>query len=150
MSKALTVLKVFFSLVSINSTQDPPLTRVERVYVGQAFRISFLEYFEDVIKGDQKELQFEMNINNNWMKFDDRPEKIEVYGFPLKGNAHNFDYNIKVKNSTEALLHEITLKLLVGENGFRDALNFTDKYSHEVILKTGIEFNYHRFMTRVD
>lgn len=150
MSKALTVLKVFFSLVSINSTQDPPLTRVERVYVGQAFRISFLEYFEDVIKGDQNELQFEMNINNNWMKFDNRPEKIEVYGFPLKGNAHNFDYNIKVKNSTEALLHEITLKLLVGENGFRDALNFTDKYSHEVILKTGIEFNYHRFMTRVD
>lgn len=150
MSKALTVLKVFFSLVSINSTQDPPLTRVERVYVGQAFRISFLEDFEDVIKGNQNELQFEMNINNNWMKFDNRPEKIEVYGFPLPGNAHNFDYNIKVKNSTEALLHEITLKLLVGENGFKDARNFTDKYSHEVILKTGIEFNYHRFMTRVD
>ena len=155
MSKALTVLKVFFSLLSINSTESPPSTRVARAYVGQAFRISIREDLSDVIKSDITNHRFAIKTINNtdinamsWIQFNSK--KLEVYGFPLPGNAHTFHYKITVRNNTEALLQEIMFKLWVRANGFEEDNNYTVKYSHELILRTGRHFRYHEFMTRVN
>lgn len=164
MSKALTVLKVFFSLVSINSTETPSsnsssstgqssstlaTTRITPkafqglAYVGQAFRIPIPKETIDAVNGEITKLAMKTSNYGNirgtsWVQFDVKSR--EVYGFPLPGNVGIFFYKILVSDVTGALLDEIILELLVKANGF--------EYSHELILTTGT--NFHRFMTKVE
>lgn len=166
MSKALAVLKVFFSLVSINSTESPSsvlstgstsrstLARVtpqpsfsSTAYVGQAFRIPIPHDTLDAVSSeDITNLRFKMKTFHygdigslSWVQFDAR--KREVYGFPMLGNAGRFFYKIILNDIiTGALVNEIIFALRVEENGFQ--------YSHELILNTGINFN--QFMTMVN
>ncbi|XP_078369536.1 uncharacterized protein LOC144653420 [Oculina patagonica] len=166
MSKALTVLKVFFSLVSINSTETPssistsstgpsrstlattkvaPKSFQGTAHVGQAFRIPIPQETIDAVNGDTANLRFTMKTSNygkirssSWVQFD--MKRREVYGFPLPGNAGTFFYKILVNNITGSLVDEILLRLLVKANGFA--------YSHELILTTGT--NVQQFMTKVN
>ena len=163
MSKALTVLKVFFSLVSINSTETPssistsstgpsrstlattkgaPKIFHGTAYVGRAFRIPIPKRTLDAVNGDI----FTMKTFNNgsirstsWVQFDTKRQ--EVYGFPLPGNAGAFFYKIFVTSFTGALVDEILFQLLVKANGF--------EYSHELVLTTP-GTNFQQFMTRVN
>ena len=170
MSKALAVLKVFFSLVSINSTESPSsvssttsgVTRStltptklipslkEVVYVGRAFRIPITqESYTDVINWDKTKPRFAMKTSNNgdirpssWIQFDNI--KREVYGFPLPGNVGRYYFKILISNNTGALILQIKFELQVQPK----ANEF--EYSHEVILKTGTKFLYNQFMTSVE
>ena len=166
MSKALTVLKVFFSLVSINSTETPssvsssstvpsrstlattkltPIVFQGTAYVGQAFRTPIPQETINAVSGKIKKPRFTMKTSNNgkilqtsWVQFDVKSR--EFYGFPLPGNVGLFFYKIAVDSVEGDLEGEIILKLHVKENGF--------EYSHELILTTGT--NFHRFMTNVE
>ena len=163
MSKALTVLKVFFSLVSINSTENPSSvspssTRPSRsavattkftanvfqgsAYVGQAFRIPIPQATVDAVNGKIKNPRFTMKTSNygrilqtSWIQFDAKSR--EVYGFPLPGNVGKFSYKI-VDDNVKG--DEIIFEIRVKKHGF--------EYSHELILTTGT--NFHRFMTNVE
>ena len=167
MSKALTVLKVFFSLVSMNSTETPssvsststgpsrstlattklaPIVFLGTAYVGQAFRIPIPQETINAVKGKIENVRLTMKTSNNgkilrtsWVHFDVKSR--ELYGFPLPGNVGIFLYKIKIYDSVKGdFKGEIILKLRVKENGF--------EYSHELILTTGT--NFHRFMTNVE
>ena len=166
MSKALTVLKLFFSLVSINSTETPssistsstgpshstlattkvaPKSFQGTAYVGQAFRIPIPKDTIDAVNGDIANLRLTMKTSNygsirstSWIQFDTK--RREFYGFPLPGNVGTFFYKILVNNITGAFVDEILLRLLVKANGF--------EYSHELILTTGT--NFQQFMTMVN
>ena len=166
MSKALAVLKLFFSLISVNSTESPSsvsnstsgVTRSAlsptsftlptffklepTVTVGRPFRISITQD----LKSDISEFSFEMKTyhygdirTSSWIQFDKRTR--EVYGFPLPGNAGRFFYKFIVSNSTRSSLLAITFELRVRANGF--------EYSHEVDFKMGTKFNYLKFMTNL-
>ena len=166
MSKALKVLKLFFSLVSINSTESPssvnnstsgvtrtPTTITQQnsfkgdATVGIPFRISIpQDTLTSLLRGDITRFGFTMKTNysgdispSSWIQFD--RGKREVYGFPLPGNAGTFKFRIIVRNSTGASLHEIRFELRV------QALVFNS--SHELTLKTGAKFMYINFMTSV-
>ncbi len=157
---------MFFSLVSINSTETPssistsstgpsrstlattkvaPKSFQGTAHVGQAFRIPIPQETIDAVNGDTANLRFTMKTSNygkirssSWVQFD--MKRREVYGFPLPGNAGTFFYKILVNNITGSLVDEILLRLLVKANGFA--------YSHELILTTGT--NVQQFMTKVN
>lgn len=166
MSKALAVLKLFFSLVSINSTESPssvnnstsgvtptPTTVIQQysfkgdATVGRPFRIPIpQDTLSSLLRGDISRFRFTMKTNysgdispSSWVQFDRR--KREVYGFPLPGNTGTFKFRIIVSNSAGASLHEIRFELRV------QAVVFDS--SHEVTLKTGAKFMYINFMTSV-
>lgn len=166
MSKALTVLKVFFSLVSINSTEKPssvsssstgpsrstlattkltPNVFQGTAHVGRAFRIPIPQQTIDAVNGEIKNPRFTMTTSNNgkilqtsWVQFDAKSR--EVYGFPLPGNVGTFTYKVVVDSVKGDLKYEIIFKLRVKEDGI--------EYSHELILTTGT--NFQRFMTNVE
>lgn len=157
---------MFFSLVSINSTETPssistsstgpsrstlattkvaPKSFQGTAYVGQAFRIPISQETIDAVSGDTANLRFTMKTSNyggirstSWVQFDIK--RREVYGFPLPGNVGTFFYKILVNNIAGSLVDEILLRLLVKANGF--------EYSHELILTTDI--NVQQFMTMVN
>ena len=164
MSKALTVLKVFFSLVSINSTENPSSASssftgpssstlattkfyLGTTHVGRAFRIPIPnKETTDVVNGTKiKNPRITMKTSNNgkilqtsWIQFDARSRA--VYGFPLPGNVGNFSFKILVDSIKGDLKREIILELRVKEYSFH--------YSHELILTTGT--NFQRFMTNAN
>ena len=156
MSKALTVLKVFFSLVSINSTENPssvssrstspsrstlattkstPIVFQATVHVGRAFRIPIP--YSGKIKNPPSTMRTSNNgkiSQTSWVHFDAKSR--EVYGFPLPGNLGTFSYKIDV----DSVKGDLNLKLRVKE--------YDSEYSHELILTTGT--NFHQFMTNVE
>lgn len=167
MSKALTVLKVFFSLVSINSTENPssvsprstspsrstvastkltPTVFQGSAHVGQTFRIPIPQETVDAVNCEIKHPPFTMKTSNNgkilqnsWIQFDVKSR--EVYGFPLPGNVGKFSYKIVVDRVKGDLnCSEIIFELRVKK--------YSSQYSHELILTTGT--NYHRFMTNLE
>lgn len=172
MSKALAVLKVFFSLVSINSTESPS-TSVSRstsgvtgttrlipttlrpkpsllkgeAIVGQPFRIPVTEDLSSFLHGDITKFEFKMKTIYNGSIgpkswVQFNSKTREVYGFPLPRNAGIFPYIIKVSNRTNALLLKSKFQLSVKAKGFET--------SHEVSLTTGTKFPYIEFMTSVN
>ena len=161
MSKALGVLKLFFSLVSINST-EPLLTRnisernqsapqvanpLDRsiVYIGQAFRIPIPENtFYDAEDGNTKKLTLVMTTShgeaippNSWIRFDSK--KLQVYGFPLPGNAITFNYSLIARDQQGS---EAKADIIVHVKETNYSCN------HEVLLKTSLSFQ--QYMTKVN
>lgn len=164
MSKALAVLKLFFSLVSINSTEHPlsanssstgagkspstlPTTTIIPkpmiAYVGQTFRKPIPQEIEEALESDITNFRFTMKTYHygdipasSWVQFNAR--KREVYGFPLPGNAGKFFYKMIVDYKTGEAVLNVNFELRVEANKF--------SHSHELILTTGI--NFHQFMTK--
>ncbi|PFX34258.1 hypothetical protein AWC38_SpisGene820 [Stylophora pistillata] len=166
MSKALAVLKLFFSLVSINSTEhpllanssstgagkSPPTSTTTRItpkpiiaYVGQTFRKPIPQEIVDALKKrDITNVRFIMKtfhygdiLPSSWVQFN--PRKREVYGFPLPGNAGRFFYKMIANYKTGASVFNVTFELRVKAKKV--------EHSHELILSTGI--NFQQFMTKV-
>ena len=166
MSKALTVLKVFFSLVSINSTENPssvspsstspsrsttattkltPTVFQGSAHVGQAFRIPIPQETVNAVNCTIKKPLFTMKTSNygriiqsSWIQFDVKSK--EVYGFPLPGNVGKFFYKFVVDSVKGHSNCEIIFELRVKK--------YSSEHSHELILTTGT--NYHRFMTNLE
>ena len=158
MSKALAVLELFFSLVSINSTETLPaanrstggnvtsvataVTSMSSVsgiaFVGRAFRISIPRV---------SKLQLSMKTEHNgdirlssWIQFD--KDGWEVFGFPLPGNEGVFTYKL-VPINRKAKLDDNKATILFKLNVQRSIVF----HNHEIALKTGT--NFYQFMTRV-
>ena len=171
MSKALAVLKLFFSLISVNSTKSPSsvsnttsgVTRSAlaptsltpyrffkgkaTATVGQPFRISITQdRVEGSLHSDISKFRFEMKTFHygdihSSSWIQFDKARREIYGFPLPGNAGRFFFKFIVSNSTISSLFDMTFELRVQENGFA--------YSHEVDFKMATKFNYLKFMTNV-
>ncbi|KAK2567837.1 Dystroglycan 1 [Acropora cervicornis] len=171
MSKALAVLKLFFSLISVNSTESPssasnttsgvtrsalaPTSPVPYRFfkgkatatVGQPFRISITQdSVEGSLHSDISKLRFEMKTFHygdirSSSWIQFDKARREVYGFPLPGNVGRFFFKFIVSDSIKSSLLDMTFELRVHENGFA--------YSHEVDFKMATEFDYLKFMTNV-
>ena len=153
MSKALNVLKLFFSLVSINSTAQVARDRPPRVlmpldrtvvYTGTAFSIPIpSDTFVDE-DGDTYNLRLKMTKENGeklprWIGLNQ--EKRLVYGFPLKGNApYTFTFSLFAYDRLNASSKR-DLSIQVEEQQF--------PHNHEIIVTTE-NLRYQAYMTNLD